>query len=254
MTQPRLFAIVPGFGEPHTAHKEEILRGNLAVFGRSFAERLVRVCCYTPGYRLPGDLQPAVDAVYEPGIVGHFLLKHAHPEEIGKLGATHVAIVLDDVELLPGVDLGLMLKVMAGIGANIASPALPAEPPHFWKYMMREADRPPGAVVVSTCCELFCYLMTLEDYRRYFLGLDVTNPWCWGVDLTLHRVRGLKAAIFNDMVMRHWYRGAGENNGALAQEAAYYARRGLTKQELVGSQRLEMMQYKVMDGPGDNRP
>ena len=241
----KLFAIVPGFGHPHAEHKENILRSNIALLSKAFPDAFFRVCCYTPGYRLPPDLADAVHAIYEPGIVGHFLLRYAHPEELHALGVTHVAIVLDDVELLPGVDPLLMLGVAKQAGAQVASTVLPSQPEHFWRYMMRDESRPPGMARVCTCCELFFYLMGVQDYARYFTGLDIANPWCWGVDFTLWRVRGLKALLFNDMVARHWYRGSGRDNGAMQDEAAYYAKRGLIKQELLGQQRFEWVQYSV---------
>jgi hypothetical protein len=238
---PKLFAIVPGFGEPHAAHKEDILRNNLAVLSGAFPDAILRVCCYTPGYRLPDDIARGVEGFYEPGIIVQFLLKYAHPEELAAKGATHVAIVLDDVELLPGVEPLKMLRVLRACGAQVASPVLPSTPRHVWKFMMRDESRPPGSVVRATCAEMFFFLMTLDDWRRYFAGFDVANPWGWGVELTMHRLRGLRALLFNDMVVKHWYSGGGAKSTAALDEAAYYRRRGLTKKDVMAQQRLELM-------------
>jgi len=240
----KLFVIVPGFGVPEIANKERILRANLAVLRAAWPSLHARVCCYEPGYAFAADIAAQAETVHEPGIVGQFILKHAHPEEVAALGATHVAVLMDDVELLPGLDFGVMLTVLNRLGGQAASPVLAPDRPSPWAYMNHDAGAPAGTVIRAGACELFFMLMPLAGYARYFIGLDVRNPWCWGVDLSM-QCRRMSAVLFNDMRARHWYSGGGDAGSARADELAYFARRGLVKERLVESLRFERFRYAV---------
>ena len=240
----KLFTIFPGFGAPELANKERILRGNLALLRAGWPQLHARVCCYEPGYAFPADISALIDAVHAPGIVGEFILKYGHPEEVAALGATHVAILVDDVELLAGLDCGLMLAVMEKLGAQAASPVITTDRPSPWAYMNHRPQEPAGTVIRSGACELFFTLMPLAGYVRFYLGLDLRNPWCWGADLTM-QFRGMTAALFNDMQARHWYSGTGDAGSARSDELDYFARRGLEKEATVRALRFEVLRYRV---------
>jgi hypothetical protein len=52
-------------------------------------------------------------------------------------------------------------------------------------------------------CEMFCYLMPMESYEKYYPHVDCNNPWMWGLDLILERQLHLHVAIMNKMTMKH---------------------------------------------------
>jgi hypothetical protein len=245
----KLFTIVPGFGAPETGTKERILRGNLAVLRAAWPSLHVRVCCYEANYAFPPDIAAQIDSIHEPGVVGQFLLKYAHPEEVAAHGATHVAIVLDDVELLPGLDFEVMLTVLAKLAGHVASPVLTTDRPSPWAYINHRPQEPPGTAIRAGACEMFFMLMPLAGYARYYSGLDWRNPWCWGVDLSM-QARGLQAVLFNDMQVRHWFSGSGDAAGtARTDEVAYFTRRGWTKEGTVQALRFERFTYRREEPP-----
>lgn len=240
----KLFAIIPGFGMPEIDQKERILRGNLGVLRAAWPALHVRVCCYEAGYAFPQDIASQIESVHEPGIIGQFLLKYAHPEEVAAHGATHVAILMDDVELLPGVDFRVMLGVLKKMAGHVVSPVLTSDRPSPWPFMNHRPHEAPGTAIRAGACELFFMVMPLPGYARYFSGLDWRNPWCWGVDLSM-QARGLSSILFNDMQVRHWFTGGSDSGTSRSDEAAYFARRGWTKEATVQSLRFEQFTYRV---------
>lgn len=204
-----MLVVVPGFGEPNLAHKCEILRRNLVNIAGTGAAGLdagVRflVCCYAPEGRavVPSDLlqDPRITWVFERGIIGQFIVRHAHPSTLAE--GEDVLIILDDVELAGPVHWDTLRALKDAAGANIVSPTLTFRKMSHWAFMMHE---PEHLGRLQNVCELFCYFMDYDSYKRYFEYVDADNPWMWGTDFLLNHRIGLKALMLNTWHMHHHY-------------------------------------------------
>lgn len=201
-----MLLLVPGFGEPHVAHKAAILKSNI---------QRVRTTCPLPvdikvfAYDTAGRDAAAntdVTVVHERGIAGDFLLRHARPEQVASY--SHIMILLDDVELREGVDVARMLALQATHSLDLISPCLTPDSHTPFAYM-REL-KGDGVALVSAC-ELFCYLFDTNAYvHKYFAHLTHESPFLWGMDLTLAKHLGLRVGMVPSMRVRHHYAGGGQ--------------------------------------------
>jgi hypothetical protein len=204
-----LFVLIPGFGEPHWDEKCAILDKNLAVIRRGPWQTVeTHVCVYTTtGRRL--DHVERIVPHYAPGIVGKFMLEHAHPDALQAKGFTHLLLLLDDVELQDDVDWARALRLYDDLTLDVVSPCLTTDSQVQYPYMVTKAATSNADAFLVNACEMFCYLMDMHGLRRYYRLLDPENPWLWGIDLILVKHGKLRVALLNRMTAKHWYKGEG---------------------------------------------
>lgn len=209
MPPPSLFVIVPGFGRPHLAEKFDILRNNLQVIqSYPWSKLKIRVCVYDPDAiaSLPEDLRnhPDIEWIVEPGIVGQYIKRNAHPETVA--GYTYMLIVLDDIKLHNNVSFDTLLRYDAMFRFDIYSPSMCSESKYQFEYMLSKPAM-ISHILATTACEAFCYFMPLASFTKYYEHIEPDkNPWLWGMDMCILKCIGLRPAILNHMVMTHYYK------------------------------------------------
>lgn len=236
MSADRLLVIVPGFGDPHWDHKVDLFRSNLRNL-RTHAGWTVQVLVaqYTADKELPPDLlgDPAIRVERGPGIVGEFIQHLAPPNTVCN-AFDYVLLLLDDIELMDDIDWGRVLRWKRDLNLDIMSPSLTTDSKHIYDYMMREKETNIHMKIVPAC-EMFCYLMDVAAYARWWSFLDDQNPWLWGMDLILHRKMGLKVGLMQTYSMRHHYQNTcydTTRRNAARDFGAYIARFGETQDSL----------------------
>jgi len=202
----RLFVLISGFGPPHWEHKLAILKNNLTKITSFPWEKIkITICQYADPeeYKIPEELlqEYPVSVVYEKGIVGEFIKRHASPEAIR--GFDYVLLLLDDIELIH-MDFAKAIQYQQELLLDIVSPSLTTDSKIQYTYMLQEHR--PFDVKITNVCEYFCMLFPASSYPSYYRHIDLENPWMWALDLILHKHLGLRVGILNHYCMKHWYK------------------------------------------------
>lgn len=252
----RLFAIVPGYGSPHSDVKELVLRNNLRVIEQYPWESWEMVVCKYSSEEsdpMPPDIlqNPNVRLVEERGIVGQFLIKHAKPDILKERGYTHVLMVLDDVEMvMASWSWDSIFQWFDDMRADILAPSLCKGDPCAFPHMNTTPEARDVTLKMVPVCEFFCYIMPLESYKRYYPFLDNNNPWMWGMDLCLKKHMNLNVFLMNHVIARHYIKGASyadQKDVDPFQARDNYIKKIGTTYEEVGGQRA--VEYFIMQHP-----
>jgi hypothetical protein len=204
-----VFVIIPGYGKPNETVKHQILAHNLARIRETYqwSRILVRICVYDdteiPDYIASYSF---IEIVREPGLPGDFLKRYATPEDVEDFD--YVLILFDDILLQPSVDFEKMIEVKKYFNLDIVSPTLSLDSEYQFEYM-RTVPREQNScfLKITTCCELFCFLMDNRMYASYYEHIDPEiNPWLWGLDMLLHYKFRYRVGMMNFMTMKHFYR------------------------------------------------
>jgi hypothetical protein len=218
-SMPSLFVIIPGYGKPYEDTKKEVLLSNINRIKETFQGKLhVRVCAYDNAECLPESDE--LEVVREPGLPGDFLKKQAHPDAL--VDYDYVLILFDDILLQQNVDITKMMEWKAYFNLDIISPTLTHDSQHVYKYMLSAVTY--HHMRIGPCCELFCYLLDKDAYRRYYEHIDPdNNPWMWGLDLILHRHLGMKVGLLDHMNMTHLFQATSYVNHKSRSPVSGYA-------------------------------
>jgi hypothetical protein len=200
----KLNVVIPGFGDPHWNHKLEILEKNRNIvesFNWDVQWHIIQYTVDDPSKTIPPKANMRV--VQSKGILASNINRHMSPSQIGE--SDYVMILLDDVELVKPINWQYVLDLMDVAGADIASPSLPNRSMSPWDFMISRLDDTNLHGQVATRCELFCYLMSYDNYKKYYNFVDPENPWMWGMDFMLLSHMTLKPLIMNKVHMIHHY-------------------------------------------------
>jgi hypothetical protein len=220
-----LLVLIPGFGMPHLETKRAILKNNLATLGhlleiQAFPWIHLTLCIYdttTP------NLLNTIDALiqkspfvrfpnahyqihFNPGIVGHFMLRHAHPATLEALNLSHVFLLLDDVELPATTWTPALWTRFLGDythhSLNILSPTMTPDSKILFPFMTSTSEK---LLTLVSACEMFCYFMDLASWQRYYEELSPDHPKLWGIDLVLKKHLGFRVGMAHYAQMRHYF-------------------------------------------------
>lgn len=208
-TNMSLFVIIPGFGEPQTELKKNILNLNVERILKGPWTSVHLTVCYfddTSLPELPRDDRLIVHEVREKGLPGNFLKRHASPEVVQNFD--YLLILFDDVLLYGNVNFKRMMYLYDWFQLDILSPSLTTDSESVFKYMMTQTEQ-PFELKTTPVCELLCYFMKPPSYAKYYDHIDEANPWLWGLDMILERHIGLRVGILNQMNMKHFIKGEG---------------------------------------------
>lgn len=204
--QRSLFVIIPGFGKPNAGIKNQILAHNVSKIMKSYnwSKIKFRICIYdeTPLSML-SDYDDYIEVVRGPGLPGDFIKNHATPDDVDSYD--YVLILYDDILLLPSIDIKGMMQLKEFFKLDVVSPSLSLDSQYVYEYMRTHPENIYD-LKISPCCELFCYFMDRDAYKRYYEHVDpVNNPWLWGLDLIVHYKLKLRIGIMNNMTMKHLF-------------------------------------------------
>lgn len=207
-----LFVIVPGFGGPHYEEKVKFLENNIDIINKTKWKKIeIRVCVYDNNIMKyvseNTKNNKGITWIYEKGIVGQFIHKHANPDYI-KNNFDYVLIILDDIELYSSVDFGKIVATDKIMKLDVYTPCMTLDSKYQFKYMLHMPENPQLYMKITLACEAFCYFMPTNSYIKYWNYIDpINNPWIWGLDMGLYNCLGLRAGVINKMQMKHHYKG-----------------------------------------------
>lgn len=201
-----LYVLITGFGAPNWEHKVSILKNNLEKICKTKWSKLkITICQYSDNsiYKIPQDLinNYNIHIIYERGIVGEFIIRHASDELIREYD--YIMILLDDVELLE-IDFLQMIKYYNDFSFDILSPCLSTDSKFQYNYMITEDNI--ADIKVVNVCEYFCMLFSTQNFKKYYKHVYPYNPWMWGLDCVLKKHLNLRVGLLNKMTMKHWFK------------------------------------------------
>ena len=201
---PTVLIILPGFGDPYWDDKIAILRKNLEVFNSYNWDYTIQIQHYSLDKQFPPEIKnnPRIKIISEKGILARNIHVHASVNKVKKYD--YIMLLLDDVELVSPIDWGNIIATMKSHDLDVVSPCFPSQM-SYWDFMVHDPSDPQLMLRVVSKCELFCYLMTLDAYKRYFEFIDPMNPWMWGMDFMLRSHMKLNVGILNQVFMIHHY-------------------------------------------------
>lgn len=203
MSDTKIAVVIPGFGDPHWDHKIQILRNNLDTIRQGPWSVDVFISQYDFNHEFPKDIlyDTSIHITKEKGILGRNLYYHAPPSNLQDY--KYVILLLDDVELVAPLDWDSVLSLKEVCKMDMVSPCLVDPRMSVWNFMIHV----PSDIVLKemTVCELFCYFMDIDTYKRYFEFVDPENPWMWGMDFMLKTHMNLRVGILNQVQMIHHY-------------------------------------------------
>ncbi|MHA2082112.1 MAG: hypothetical protein ACXABD_00020 [Candidatus Thorarchaeota archaeon] len=106
-----------------------------------------------------------------------------------------ILFILDDV-VISRLHIPLLIDMRNKHGIDIISPAIAGA---TWKYML---PNKPNILAITNCLEVYCMIMTPENFRKYLAINTFRNKWIWGVDL-LFGYFGIKTAVYHGMDAHH---------------------------------------------------
>lgn len=263
-----LHVIIPGFGNPHLEDKLRIFKNNLRVLSYYPEKVSITVCIYDKHPETQLHIQEIIQQsqsqsshetmhvriIQQEGIVGGFIKKYAHPDDLKSMNVDYVLLLLDDVELMvKDGDIGkinhhsewknIWTKLLYDYQRHhmdIASPSMTHDSKYLFPHMLHQSYVNSNAVVdtirIVSACEFFCYFMRLEIYERYYQQIHETHPWMWGIDLVLTKHLGFCVGIVQYLQMKHYYQNTSTYNDAqlevFEKMNQYLATFGETQQSL----------------------
>lgn len=211
--------MIPGFGAPHLETKWRILKNNLVVLNdlenlNLFDKIHLTVCVYDPNLQsieeqLYEYVSPAISlrVIREPGIVGQFMLRYAHPDDLDALEVSHCFLLLDDVELIrESWSWPKWIYDYDRFHLNLLSPTMTHDSKCLFPYMLQQSISKSGdRLAITSAAEMFCYYMDATTWRRYYAELSPDHPWLWGIDLVLTKHLGFRVGLAHYITFRHHY-------------------------------------------------
>lgn len=190
-----------GFGNPEIRRKKNWLRYNLGIIAKQPIKADVRVYCYDnfDGSGLPGLPNGTVEFIHEKGIVFQYIYRYITPAFLEAGGYYFVHFLMDDCTLHPDYDLADTLQIYLDTGVDILQHSLArAEQSSHGGVMV--GSTMPGTY--TSFIEFFTYVMSRENYGKYYGLLNEKSCWGWGLDLILSRL-GFKLYLLNRYPISH---------------------------------------------------
>ncbi len=225
---PRVCVLVPGYGEPHLDLKQRLLHTNLQKIRDWAPQAHVQIMQYDTS----PDADMGATIHRQPGAkVGEYLRTTCSPENLPPHDL--VLLLLDDVELVD-VDFRRMARALQY--CDVVSPTLTDDSKCVYEYMRSDPSAQED-IRVGPACEFFCYLMTATAYQTWHAHVSPANPWCWGMDLLIGGVMGLRVGRMPTQTMTHHIAGAsyGPDDQPMRDCAAYLETYGQTYDALVST-------------------
>ncbi len=222
---------IPGFGKPFYDKKINWLVKNLfkitcntdiifdikvCVYDDSDIEYLKNEISYFTQIR-------NIDIISDKQIVGNFLKLYCNPSTLID-NYSHILILIDDIELT-SYDINYAIKCIDDFKLDIFSPSLTTDSIYGTPHMFYQ--KKDFKIRGCPACELFCYLMPINSYKKYYEHIDSKNPWLWGLDILLYYQFKLVPGISNVITMKHHLRNSNKQdtqsfNNYLSGEDGYW--------------------------------
>jgi hypothetical protein len=213
-TSVRIAFFLVGFGDPFIEIKLEILKSNLnkiKIINQQYIVDLY-IFVYTIEKRDILDsiqFQDYVSNVYiytERGIVGEFIYKYVSQKYILY---DYIVLFLDDIELGDKFDINKLIYIYTKEQLDILGLPLTLDSPTNHEFMLCKKDNRYN-YRQTNFIELFFYLMSKQNFKKYIKLFDKYTRWCWGIDLCLYNLQ-FKLGIYDEYPIKHYFKAKSYN-------------------------------------------
>ena len=174
----KLLYYLPAIGSPNLHHKLKILNHNLNYIYKNIKQKFtIIINCYSDSDEILTFLKnfDFLDNVFsynKEGVLTELWLENPHNNIIKNF--EYILFILDDV-LIKDLDITTMIKVKNNYNLKIISPKVINA---TYSYMQSYKG-----LTINNALEIYCLLLTPDDFNLYASKNTVKNKWMWGIDL-----------------------------------------------------------------------
>lgn len=196
-------------GEPNLGEKLEILVSNLNYIYNDIKTPFdIIINCYETNRNITNFIKNEIndlnfiDNVYiysKKGVLSELFLTNIHNDKIDNYD--YIFFILDDVKII-NIDINEMIRIKNKLSISFFSPKI-INATHNWMY---ELDN----IIIHNCIEIYLFLFSPADFKKFLSINTIENKWMWGVDLLLGFFN-IKSGIINTYTAEHVF-GAKDND------------------------------------------
>ena len=193
----KLLYYIPAIGSPNLDKKLKILQDNLNYIYKQINKNFsIIINCYNEKDTILNSINNInfLDNIYfyyKPGILTELWLTNPDNEVIKNFD--YILFILDDV-LIGNIDLLHLITIKKLYNITIFSPKI-IQSTH--RYMNQYSS-----LTLNNALEVYCLLLTPNDFNIYASINSIENKWMWGVDL-LFGYFNINAGVYNKYYVTH---------------------------------------------------
>jgi hypothetical protein len=192
----KLLVVIPGFGPNYVDLKKKILKKNIDIIRKTYqGEIIIKVFNYGSE---SCDIE--CEEIFEKGVIGQFIYKYIKPEIVSEYD--NIILLLDDIELSDNFDTDRIIKNLEFYKLDLISPILDRTSKYSHIIMVQNNECQVDKLRKTGFVEFFCYLMTIEGYKKWYNLLDNRACWLWGIDFSMY-YKGITSALLEGITMHH---------------------------------------------------
>ena len=199
------------FGENNIKIKYEILLHNLEYIYKNIGEKFdIIINFYTECDEIKKNLRELefLENIYfydKKGVLTELFLTCPHNDII--MLCDYVLFILDDVKI-NNIDIKEMIKIKDKQKISILSPKV-IKSTHSFMNKYNE-----NIITINNFLEVYCLLLTPDDFKSFCKLHTIENKWMWGVDF-LFGYLGIRAGVIHKYSVSHELPSNANSNDAL---------------------------------------
>jgi hypothetical protein len=193
----KILYYIPSIGNPNIDSKLEILNHNLKYLFDNHENLEIDLCinCYNCYEEIDNFKFDKVGNIYiykKPGVITQLWMTNPNNDKI--VNYDYVLFIFDDIKIL-NLDLYKMAKIKMTYNIQVLSPKV-LNATH--EFMKDETNK----LILHNHLEIYCLLLTSNDFEAYKSMNTVENKWGWGVDFLFGYYK-ISAAICSYFEVNH---------------------------------------------------
>ena len=188
---------MPAIGSPNLNIKLEILDHNLKyIYNNIKIKFSISLNCYD-NFKVINDFickYSFLDNSYtynKKGVLTELWLTNPHNTNLSEYD--YILFILDDVKI-KNLDIKTLIDIKNKYQLNVLSPKVINS---TYAYLNKYDN-----LLITNQLEVYCLLLTFNDFNQYASINTTENKWMWGVDL-LFWFFNIKTGIYNKNVVKH---------------------------------------------------
>lgn len=193
-------------GNPHIYDKLLILKYNLEyLFTHLNCHFDIIINCYNCGIIVESFMRQFhfLDSIlfyHKPGVLTELWLTNPHNKTIDEHDYT--LFILDDVQI-EKLNIHKMIDIKKKYNIQLLSPKVINSTHNY----MNIHNNP---ITLTNALEIYCLLLSPEDFTNYANVNTVQNKWMWGVDYLFGHFK-IKSGLYNKCIVNHKFKNAKTN-------------------------------------------
>lgn len=206
----RILIAVCGIGDPNFDTKISACVNNIELIKKTAptdSQLEFKMFAYDERLQSRLDILPSCSIIRENGFVGEFIFRHLQPSMVSVYD--RIIVTLDDVILMPNVNIKEMLDIQDKYNYAIISPTHTVDSNIKFEIQRTRHEIDQPSVLTTSFAEFFFYVMNPRSkaYHDWLSCFDDETKSMWGIDMLLHKVFGMKIGLINHMHINHLYKG-----------------------------------------------